>query len=132
MSAKSLEYLQQENIGSVVLAGDNLVARFKDQGIDYLEILVADEPKEDIATHFDTVLDWIVKQRIEKPETPNVLVHCASGISRSATFVTAYLIREKNMDYNSAHTFLVGKRSCVHPNSGFRSQLQVFADQIHK
>ena len=51
-AGKDLEYFKQEKIGYVLLAGDNLVSRFKDQGIEYLEIDIADEPKEDAAQHF--------------------------------------------------------------------------------
>ena len=72
----------------------------------------------------------MVKAKTEKPEAPNILVHCASGISRSATFVTAYLIREKKMSYEEAHAFLLERRSCIHPNSGFRAQLQNFAKEL--
>lgn len=36
----------------------------------------------------------------------NILVHCNVGMSRSATFVIAYLIREKNEYFEEALKFV--------------------------
>jgi len=32
----------------------------------------------------------------------NVFVHCSAGVSRSVTFIIAYLIGKKGMNFNSA------------------------------
>ncbi len=52
-----------------------------------------------------------------------VLVHCQMGISRSATFVIAYLMRKFKWDPRTATIFLQQKRSIVNPNDGFVNQL---------
>ena len=41
------------------------------------------------------------------------------GVSRSASIVIAYLIRNHHMTYNEAFKFVKSKRACVKPNSGF-------------
>lgn len=47
-----------------------------------------------------------------------VFVHCARGISRSATFVIAYLMKSQHWTVNEAYAFLRRKRR-VMPNLGF-------------
>ena len=59
-----------------------------DQDIQVLEINVDDSPMEDLAKHFDQCFDFI-----DKTEGA-CLVHCVSGISRSASIVIAYLIKK--------------------------------------
>lgn len=58
----------------------------------------------------------------------NVIVHCKTGISISATFIMTYLIKYHNRCYNSAFTFLQQKRSVVDPNIGFIHELHNFYD----
>jgi protein-tyrosine phosphatase len=54
-----------------------------------------------------------------------VFVHCARGISRSATFVLAYLIKSQRWSVNDAYAFLRKKRR-VMPNLGFMLALGEF------
>jgi ribosomal protein S26 len=56
-----------------------------------------------------------------------VLVHCASGISRSGTIIIAYLTMKHAMSYEQAYTFAQQQRSAIHPNSGFQRQLKELA-----
>ncbi|KAJ7576723.1 phosphatases II [Mycena floridula] len=60
--------------------------------------------------------DWI-KERIS--QNRNVLVHCHAGMSRSASVVIAYLIREQDMSYEQAVRFVWSRRNCINPNPGF-------------
>lgn len=51
-------------------------------------------------------------------------LHCASGVSRSASIVIAYLMREEGRSYRAALECVRGIRSVVQPNSGFVHQLE--------
>ena len=53
----------------------------------------------------------------------NILVHCKMGISRSATIVTAYLIKYKKMSVNDALLLVKKKHAPTFPNKGFLKQL---------
>lgn len=53
-----------------------------------------------------------------------VLVHCAMGISRSASIVIYYVMKSKNTSYDKALLFVRNKRKIVNPNSGFERQLR--------
>jgi protein-tyrosine phosphatase len=52
-----------------------------------------------------------------------VFVHCFAGVSRSATIVIAYLMKEHGLSFNSAIKFVKSKRPQINPNDGFRKQL---------
>ena len=62
-----------------------------------------------------------------KLTTGSVLIHCAMGISRSASVVIAYLMRlmegTGQERYDKARQFLKARRPVINPNSGFESQL---------
>ena len=55
-----------------------------------------------------------------------VLVHCDSGISRSAAVVIAYVMQDLKMSYDQAFQYVSDRRCCVHPNLGFMHQLSEY------
>ena len=54
------------------------------------------------------------------------LVHCKLGVSRSTTFVIAYLIKYANLTTDEAFAFVKSKRSSIKPNDGFMRQLYMY------
>lgn len=46
------------------------------------------------------------------------------GVSRSASIVIAYLIRERSMTYDAAFTLVKQRRRCIKPNAGFVKTLR--------
>lgn len=52
-----------------------------------------------------------------------MLVHCAAGVSRSASFIIAYLINKKEMLFPDAYKYVKERRKVIRPNSGFEKQL---------
>ena len=57
-------------------------------------------------------------------EGRNILVHCAAGASRSASFTIAYLMRKNKMDRDDAFKFVKERRKIIRPNSYFMKQLK--------
>eukprot|EP00550_Attheya_septentrionalis_P010308 CAMPEP_0198289184 /NCGR_PEP_ID=MMETSP1449-20131203/7470_1 /TAXON_ID=420275 /ORGANISM="Attheya septentrionalis, Strain CCMP2084" /LENGTH=296 /DNA_ID=CAMNT_0043987481 /DNA_START=50 /DNA_END=940 /DNA_ORIENTATION=+ len=56
----------------------------------------------------------------------NVLVHCASGVSRSVAICAGFLMtRYEEMDPRRALDSISSVRKCANPNLGFRRQLQM-------
>jgi len=48
-------------------------------------------------------------------------VHCASGVSRSATIVIAYIMQEQNLSVDEATSFVRNKRPII--SSKFENEL---------
>ena len=92
----------------------------------YKKISLLDTDKEDILDHLDTALTFIDSGI----KSGGVLVHCISGISRSAAFVAAWLIKRDHITAKKAVDCLMDKRFIVNPNEGFRKQLSLFANKI--
>jgi len=57
----------------------------------------------------------------------NVYVHCHAGISRSPTFVMAYLMEYHSYTLNEAYDHLRKHRPGIYPNPGFHRLLQELA-----
>ncbi|KAI6101715.1 hypothetical protein EV401DRAFT_788051 [Pisolithus croceorrhizus] len=91
----------------------------------WLTVAAQDSEYEDLLIHFPRTCAFI---QSALDEGGRVLVHCMMGISRSATVVCAYLMLSQRLSAQAAIRFLQRRRPQVHPNYGFRKQLQAFAD----
>ena len=76
-------------ITRVLIAAYQLSEIFPDD-ITYLKLDIEDKSEENISEYFQISFDFISSC----PKGENILVHCKSGVSRSATIVTAYLIQK--------------------------------------
>lgn len=59
-----------------------------------------------------------------------MLVHCQVGISRSATILIAFLMKEYKLRFKEAFEMVVKKRKIVDPNEGFRKELLEYEKQL--
>jgi len=94
----------------------------------YLTLPLRDVRSETIFTTFRDSSEFIQNAL---DEGGKVLIHCIAGVSRSATLVAAYLIKEYGLDSNSAIKFIQQKRNIVNPNSGFKEQLDRYDAILH-
>jgi len=119
LGAKNLDIMKDLNIAYVLVAASKLPMRFKGE-VDYLQLEVADWPGEDILSHFDDACHFM-KEAVE--QNRNVLVHCSAGVSRSASCVIAYIMKEHNVNFYHARKLVRTNRGCIKPNRGFVRQL---------
>ena len=56
-------------------------------------------------------------------------MHCAAGVSRSASIVIAYIMWDKKMSFEEAFEFVESKRK-IGPNNGFIEQLKLFEKEL--
>lgn len=61
-----------------------------------------------------------------------VLIHCYAGVSRSSSFVIAYVISTFKIGYDEAKERVKKGRPCIHPGDGFVHQLHIYAKIIAK
>jgi protein-tyrosine phosphatase len=94
----------------------------------YKKYDLEDTPGQDISQHFEEASEYLEEAR---KSSKNVLVHCIQGMSRSASFVIAYLLSKQNMTLRQAYDHVFSKRSIVRPNPGFMSQLIKFEEKVY-
>ena len=59
-----------------------------------------------------------------------IYVHCAGGISRSASTVVAYMMYTRKITVDEAYKVVAAKRPCINPNDGFVAQLRLFENEL--
>ena len=92
----------------------------------HLHIRCNDSMTHDLLPELAGICNFIHSHRNSGPSTiSNVLVHCAMGVSRSATALVAYLMRAYQWNVNDALAFVAEKRR-IKPNENFKEQLQVW------
>ncbi|KAH0517223.1 Dual specificity protein phosphatase 26 [Microtus ochrogaster] len=89
-------------------------------GIRYLGVEAHDSPAFDMSIHFQTAADFI--HRALSQPGGKILVHCAVGVSRSATLVLAYLMLYHHFTLVEAIKKVKDHRGII-PNRGFLRQL---------
>jgi protein-tyrosine phosphatase len=95
---------------------------------EYLPINIDDAPNKDIYQYFDDTYEFIEQSQLSLTNGGgySCLVHCAAGVSRSATIVLAYIMRKLRIPLSEALTWLKDDRPCVQPNLGFMFQLRAY------
>jgi hypothetical protein len=122
-------FLDEKNIGAIVsvmvephpLAGQASFMRLH-------HIPIQDKPNVNILEYIDECNDFIQKCL---ESGINVYVHCGMGISRSVSFVIAFLMKTKKMSYNNALEFVRQRRSQAEPNFGFCCQLMTYEKNLN-
>ncbi|KAL6988028.1 Phosphoric monoester hydrolase [Sarracenia purpurea var. burkii] len=94
----------------------------KDLKLVRMAVPIRDMESENLLDYLDVCLDFIEESRNKGA----VLVHCFAGVSRSASIITAYLMRTEQLSQEDALESL--RQSCdfVCPNDGFLEQLKMF------
>lgn len=118
-SAKSLETLSSLKVTHVLALLESFEYYTKLEGIEYLTIEIDDCPSCRIIDYLPEALRFISNAL----KVGSIIVHCAAGVSRSASVVIAYIMVKYSLRYEEAVQIVRSKRSCVWPNQGFQSQL---------
>ncbi|KAH3743422.1 mapk phosphatase 2 [Pelomyxa schiedti] len=105
---------------------DDHLAMF-DSHIQVATIQLLDQADANISAYFDQAIAFI-RESINEGGT--VLVHCVWGMSRSATFVIAYVMYTLAMDWLVALRCVQLERPIVFPNLGFARQLAQYDKQL--
>ncbi|NWH26828.1 DS13B phosphatase, partial [Grus americana] len=126
-AARSKATLQSLNITHILNAADgpysiNTGAKYyEDLQIEYYGVEAFDDPSFDLSIFFCDAANFISKAL--NTSGGKVFVHCAMGVSRSASLVLAFLMIHENMTLVDALKTVSAHRD-ICPNSGFLSQLR--------
>ncbi|KAG7480861.1 hypothetical protein MATL_G00060750 [Megalops atlanticus] len=118
-NASNLEELQDSGVG-YILNVTREIDNFFPGTFAYHNIRVYDEEATDLLAHWNDTYNFIVKA---KKNHSKCLVHCKMGVSRSASTVIAYAMKEYGWSLEKAYNFVKQKRSITRPNAGFMRQL---------
>jgi hypothetical protein len=97
--------------------------------IKYKFIELPDQSTANIEQYFEECIDFIETTLRSDPHA-NILVNCWAGVSRSATIVIAYLIKNFCLNYLEAFEMVRKARDWINPNKGFRHKLIQWSNQL--
>ncbi|XP_071314461.1 protein phosphatase Slingshot homolog 3 isoform X1 [Trachinotus anak] len=121
-NAANFEELQKNNIG-YILNVTREIDNFFPESFSYMNIRVYDVEATDLLSHWTDTYNFINTAR---DSGQAVLVHCKMGVSRSASTVIAYAMKQQQWPLDMALTYVRDRRSIVKPNEGFMKQLQTY------
>jgi protein-tyrosine phosphatase len=113
------EGLQFLGVTHILIAGNNLAAHYPND-FKYLQLPIDDSDTQGITEYFNASYDFI-KEGIE---TGGCFVHCAFGVSRSASIIISYLMRENKWKFDETFEFVKKQRRVIGPNCGFQNELR--------
>ncbi|CAD8117799.1 unnamed protein product [Paramecium sonneborni] len=114
--------LDKKGIRTVLTVACQLNIKYNDLNINHKTYSILDSEQANVAQFFDDSF-YLIKNGLK---SGSVLVHCAAGVSRSASIVIAYLMRNKGWTYSDTFSYVKSKRFVICPNSGFQRQLKNF------
>src|SRR3990167_8078048 len=124
-SATNKNIVDQLNIKYIInLAYPHV--KYNHDGIKQMNINIDDHPSSNIRQHFQQTRNFI-DNGVDNGN--NVLIHCAAGISRSATIAIDYLMHKLKMPYDNAFQLVKNRRNIINPNDGFKQQLRSHVTQ---
>jgi atypical dual specificity phosphatase len=123
VEASDLDLLQRAGVQCVLNCAREIPC-FHKSVLVYHHLVLEDDENE--------ILEPLFEQAFEFIDSGVCLVHCQAGISRSVTFVLAYLMARKNLTLCEAFQLVKGVRPCAGPNIGYWRQLMALEESITK
>lgn len=118
--AQNNDLLRKNNIIAIVSAVELGIAHEATISVHALNL--RDSEDEEVRFTFFPVFRFIEQER----RRGNVLIHCAAGISRSATLLLAYMMNKYRTTLEDSLSHALRRRPCLQPNHGFLIQLKKF------
>lgn len=129
LSSLTPENVLKYNI-SIIINATKEVPNLQSLGnIPRIKLWLEDTPRSSIYELLDSQTDQIESVIASGG---NVLVHCVTGVSLSATICLAFLTKFRCKSLKQAYELMVCKRPLVRPNIGFWRQLIAFEQDIKK
>ncbi|KAL0481652.1 dual specificity protein phosphatase [Acrasis kona] len=94
----------------------------------YMKCPMIDDEVENASIYFQETFDYIENARLNNTK---ILVHCFMGMSRSATIVIAYLMRQNRWNLKEAYRFVRERRPIIELNVGFMYQLVEYEKSLY-
>jgi len=110
------ELLKSKGITHILICA-SYIPDYYPNDFKYLQLLLQDDQNQKLTEYFPVANKFI-------EEAKGVYVHCAAGVSRSASIVIAYLMVINKWDFEKAFEYVKLKRKQIDPNPSFINQLK--------
>ncbi|KAA8593823.1 hypothetical protein FQN60_004657 [Etheostoma spectabile] len=121
-NASNLEELQNSGV-HYILNVTREIDNFFPGMFEYHNIRVYDEEATNLLEYWNETYKFITKA---KKAGAKCLVHCKMGVSRSASTVIAYAMKEYGWDLDTAFDYVKERRAVTKPNPSFMKQLEEY------
>ncbi|XP_041707354.2 LOW QUALITY PROTEIN: protein phosphatase Slingshot homolog 1 [Coregonus clupeaformis] len=121
-NASNLEELQNSGV-QYILNVTREIDNFFPGVFEYHNIRVYDEEATDLLAYWNDTYKFISRA---KKAGAKCLVHCKMGVSRSASTVIAYAMKEYGWDLERAFNYVKERRAVTKPNPSFMRQLEEY------
>uniref|UniRef100_A0A8C3A571 protein-serine/threonine phosphatase n=1 Tax=Cyclopterus lumpus TaxID=8103 RepID=A0A8C3A571_CYCLU len=121
-NASNLEELQNSGV-LYILNVTREIDNFFPEMFQYHNIRVYDEEATNLLEYWNETFKFITKA---KKAGAKCLVHCKMGVSRSASTVIAYAMKEYGWDLDTAFDHVKERRAVTKPNPSFMKQLEEY------
>lgn len=128
LAAKDRAQLLLKGITAVVNTVSFDIRNCHEDVFHYLSLNVCDSPDEPIFSLFPVVNRFVEEEYVRN--AGKVLIHCHQGVSRSCSFVIAYIMWREGMCYDRAYESVRAKRNICSPNIGFYVNLLLWERQL--
>ena len=91
--ANDADTIKNKNISCIICVAEKLKIINTNPNVKVYNFELSDDYNCNISLYFEEIADIIKKEKI-------VLVNCAAGVSRSATIVLAYIMKNYKLDLN--------------------------------
>jgi atypical dual specificity phosphatase len=112
--------LNERRIQSIICVAGDVCVKLNPSRFVIYKYDLQDTHECNISVYFDEIADLIHNQKAA------VLVNCFAGVSRSASFVIAYLMKYYDMDLRSAFLYVRNRRNQICPNKQFMTYLHEY------
>jgi atypical dual specificity phosphatase len=109
-------FIKDNNITCIICVAEGLKIKNENDNIKIYKYDLQDDYNCDISLYLHEIVKIINMEKV-------VLVNCVAGISRSSTFVIAYLIKYFNISLKKAFLYVKSKRNQICPNKKFMESL---------
>ncbi|KAK2846954.1 hypothetical protein Q5P01_009953 [Channa striata] len=121
-NASNLDELQNSGV-RYILNVTREIDNFFPGMFEYHNIRVYDEEATNLLEYWNDTYKFITKA---KKAGAKCLVHCKMGVSRSASTVIAYAMKEYGWDLDTAFDYVKERRAVTKPNPSFMKQLEEY------
>ena len=126
LAAENETYLKSFNISVVINCAYEHISEYQD--LKAYELNLTDHFPQQLFPTFEMAYEVIKYYN----QNSKIFIHCMSGMSRSASLVIFYIMKEKKWDYDKSFEYVKKIRTCIDPNSYFVSQLKEYYEKYIK